>query len=235
MRIYPAAWRDRYGVEFQALFDQMKPGWRDILNVLNGGLQMRLRRAQLALTVAAFGVLGALAAGALAAAASDRFASTGSMTVRPASAQTGSGSEREDVVIGLARAAFSRDFLTDVIYRHNLYAGERAQTPTEDLVDRVRGDIRIERVSRSIVLVSFVSPEARLAQPVTNDVLGQLVTANLTTGQGSVVQIIDRPDEPKAFARPQRVATAGLGGLSGGALIGMMLGILPRRRSPLGS
>jgi len=33
-RAYPAAWRVRYGVEFEALLDEVKPRWRDIVDVL---------------------------------------------------------------------------------------------------------------------------------------------------------------------------------------------------------
>jgi hypothetical protein len=151
-RIYPAAWRDRYGIEFQALLDEMNPGWQEILNVLNGGLQMRLRRVNPALSAAVFAIAGSLAAGAFAYGASDRFASTGTMTVRPGTSLAASETARlEDVMPELAGAAFSRDFLAGIIQRHDLYAGERAQASTEDLVNRVRGDIRIQLVSRSIV------------------------------------------------------------------------------------
>jgi hypothetical protein len=69
---------------------------------------------------------------------------------------------------------------------------------------------------------------------VTGDLLGRLVTANLTTGRGSVAQIIDPPDEPKVFVNQRHVAMAGLGGLTGGALLGMLIGWCPRRRSALG-
>jgi hypothetical protein len=235
-RIYPAAWRDRYGIEFQALLDDMKPGWRDILNVLNGGVQMRLKRANPALTVAVFAMLGALAAGVVAYSASARFASTGTISVRSGTRPAASATPMaEDLMPGLARAAFSRDFLTAIIQRHDLYAAERAQTSTDDLVNRMRGDILIQRVSGSVVHVSFASADARRAQLVTGDLLSRLVNANLTMGRGSVAQIIDPPDEPQAFVSPRHVAMAGLGGLSGGALIGMLVGFFPRRRDPLGS
>ena len=36
VRLYPSWWRQRYETEFEALLDEMKPGWRDILNV--GGI-----------------------------------------------------------------------------------------------------------------------------------------------------------------------------------------------------
>ena len=197
---------------------------------------MRLRRAHPALTVAVFGIFGAVAAGAVTYAASERFASTGTIAVRTVNPSTASETAgAEDRVARLAVAAFSRDYLAGIAQRYELYAGERAQESTEDLANRVRDDISVQLVSRSVVRVSFASPDARRTQPVTSDLLSRLVTANVTTGGGSVVQVIDPPDEPKASVNSRDVAIAGLGGLSGGALIGTLIAWLPRRRSQLRS
>jgi uncharacterized protein involved in exopolysaccharide biosynthesis len=42
MRLYPAQWRVRYGVEFQYLLDDAHAGWPDFFDILKGGLKMRL-------------------------------------------------------------------------------------------------------------------------------------------------------------------------------------------------
>jgi uncharacterized protein involved in exopolysaccharide biosynthesis len=42
MRLYPADWRRRYGVEFQYLLDDTQAGWRDLWDVLRAGFKMRL-------------------------------------------------------------------------------------------------------------------------------------------------------------------------------------------------
>ena len=231
-RAFPGAWRDRYGVEFQALLDETTPGWRDVVDVLNGGVQMRLRRAPATLVIAVLGIAGALGAGAIAYHVASRFESTGTMQVRravPPSAADDAGLAAS--MSALARDAFSRDFLTGVIQKHALYPGDRARSSTDDLVNRVRGDIGIELVSPNVVRVSFASADARQARPVANDLISQLVTANMQSGRGSIVQVIDPADEPQASVRPRHVAMASLGGLSGGALIGAVLGWLPRRRS----
>jgi hypothetical protein len=57
-RLYPATWRDRYGVEFQALLEEIDPGWPDIVDVLKGGLQMNLRRVHPAVIAVAVGLVG---------------------------------------------------------------------------------------------------------------------------------------------------------------------------------
>jgi hypothetical protein len=191
---------------------------------------MRVRHAHPALTVAAFGILGALAAGATAFSTADRFASTGTMTVRPGgpSTTTSETARLDDVMPRLARAAFSRDHLMGIIERHDLYGSERAQSSPESLINRLRGDIRIQLISRRVVQVSFRSVEARQAQQVARDLVSKLVEANLHEGVG-VVQVIDPPDESVVSVSPRRVAAAGLGGLVGGALIGTLIALVLRR------
>jgi hypothetical protein len=237
--LYPPAWRARYGVEFQALLDETRPGWRDIADVLSGGLQMRLRYLHPAVTVAALGIAGAIVGGGIAFGTSGRFASTGTLTVRPSASPTASGAARvEDVMPGLARVAFSRDALMGIIEQHGLYRSARSSP--DDLVDRMRADIGIQLVSPSVVQVSFASTEARQAQQVAGELMTRLVRANLevreaegslgSRGRGSIVQLIDPPDEPRASVSPRPIVMASFGGLGGGALIGLLIGLLRRRR-----
>jgi len=229
-RIYPASWRDRYGIEFQALLEETKPRWSDILDVLNGGLQMRVRRTHPALTMAAFGILGALGAGATAFSTADRFASTGTVTVRPwgPSTTTSETTRLDDAIPRLTRAAFSRDNLMGIIERYDLYRSERAQSSVDSLINRMRGDIGIQLISQRLVQVSFTSAEARQSQQVARDLVSELVEANLHETVG-VVQVIDLPDESVVSVSPRRVAAASLGGLVGGALIGTLIALVLRR------
>jgi hypothetical protein len=228
--LYPAAWRDRYGVEFRALLDDTDPRWRIIVDVLIGGLQMRLRSLHPALTVVAFSVIGALAAAAIAYNIVDRFASTGTMNVRPpVPLQASDTAWLQDRMPRLAHDAFSREFLARIIRKHGLYL-QRGQSSTDDLVNRMRGDIRIQLLSRSLVQVSFAAADARQAQEVTGDLMALLVDANFATNGESVVQMIDLPDEPRPSVSPRRIAVAGVGGTGVGALLGALITI--RRRRP---
>jgi hypothetical protein len=58
-RLYPRAWRDRYGEEFDALIDDLAPRWRDVFNIVVGALIMQI--ARLSLVPVAMAVAGALA------------------------------------------------------------------------------------------------------------------------------------------------------------------------------
>jgi len=215
-RLYPAAWRDRYGVEFQALLDEITPGWLDIVDVINGGLQMHLRRLHPAVLAVAFGLAAAFVAGAVAVNTADRFVSTGTMSVKPWMP--------EDAMPTLARDAFSTSRLTGIIKEYDLYRSERASSPVENVVERMRDDINVQLVSRSVFKVSFASSDVRKAQPVANELMGQLVRSNLEVSR-STVQVIDPPDEPQRFINRRRVTLAGLGGFGGGALIGTLIGL----------
>src|SRR5882672_2232496 len=59
--LYPRRWRERYGVEFDALLEDVRPGWLELLNVLKGAVAMQIRH--LGPMAAGFAVAGALVAG----------------------------------------------------------------------------------------------------------------------------------------------------------------------------
>jgi hypothetical protein len=177
-RVYPAAWRRRYGVEFRALLDENAPRWHDMADILIGGLQMRLAHTRPAIAVMAFGAAGAIAAAGIALATVGRFVSTGTMHIQPA-----------------ARPA-----------------------------------------AAAVVRLEVTSADARQAQHVAADLMSRIVEANMTRSAseppGTVVQIIDPSAEPRTAVPPRRIAAAGIGGLGGGALVGMLFGRRRRRPSP---
>jgi hypothetical protein len=218
--LYPAAWRDRYGVEFQALLDQIDPGWLDIVDVIKGGLQMRLRRTHPAVIVAAVGVAGAFVAGAAALSTADRFVSRGTINVR--------GPEPEGVMPRLAADAFDRATLTGIIGRYDLYRRERTRSSAEDAVERMRGDIGIEWISPSVLQVSFTSSDGRTAQHVAQELMSQLIRANFDA-RSNVQLKIDLTGETQRSLNARRVALASAGGFGGGTLIGTLIAFLRRR------
>src|ERR1700704_2772792 len=59
-RLYPASWRRRYGVEFEALIEYASRDWRDVLDVLLGAVKMQLTMWSFGKIAASFGAAGAL-------------------------------------------------------------------------------------------------------------------------------------------------------------------------------
>jgi len=61
--LYPARWRERYGAEFSAMLDDLRPRWRDFINTLAGAIAMQIQFGRFFRTVAGCGIIGAAAAG----------------------------------------------------------------------------------------------------------------------------------------------------------------------------
>jgi hypothetical protein len=59
-RLYPSAWRDRYGEEFDLLVQQMTPRPRYIVDILFGAVAMHLSRATRLSFVAGLSIAGAI-------------------------------------------------------------------------------------------------------------------------------------------------------------------------------
>src|SRR5687768_14175656 len=170
-RLYPAAWRRRYGIDFHRLLEDMKPSWSDVFDILKGGLQMQFGRYSLAAFAVTFGVIGALGGGIAAFAMPERFESKGQMAVQRL--ENPSGFEQ------LAKAVFSRTALKHVIEKHNLYRRDRADLPLEAVVDRMRRDIRVQLAPAGTVEVAFAYADRKTAQLVTQEIIDTFVKENV--------------------------------------------------------
>ena len=62
-RLYPRPWRERYGVEFNSLLDDLTLSWRDVVDILSGGLMICITRSEVALVTVVAGVFGAALGG----------------------------------------------------------------------------------------------------------------------------------------------------------------------------
>lgn len=173
---------------------------------------------------AAFGLLGAIVAGITAYALPDRYMATGIMTVHsqdsPATSNT---------TFHLAQTVFSRPALTQVIEKHDLYRSERANQPLENVVDRMRRDIRLQLTPLNTIEVSFVHTDRHKAQVVTTEILDRFVKENLIRKVNSTLQIIDTPSLPQASISPNRTTIAMIG-LGGGALLGVAIASIRRMK-----
>jgi uncharacterized protein involved in exopolysaccharide biosynthesis len=226
-RLYPAAWRRRYEVEFGALLEDITPSWKDAFDVLKGALQMHFANSRTLRFATAFGLLGAIVAGLTAFALPDRFVATGTMTVQY---QDSPGASKAETTLELARSVFSRPALTQIIEKHDLYRSERAGRPLEEVVDKMRRDISLQVTPANSIEVSFVHNDRRKAQLVTAEILDRFVKENLIRKVNSTLQVIDTPSLPQAPISPNRTTIAVIG-LCGGALLGIAIALVRRRPS----
>src|SRR5713101_5318126 len=82
--LYPPRWRRRYGVEFDALLEDVRPGWRELLNVLKGAVAMQMRH--FGAMAAGFAVAGAFVAGLVLWRMPDTYFSSAMVNMWPAEA-----------------------------------------------------------------------------------------------------------------------------------------------------
>ena len=84
--------------------------------------------------------------------------------------------ELQQVVPRLAQTVLSRGNLAVVIKMHNLYPDAQTSVPMEDIVEEMRRALRITAQSDSVFEVSFTYPDRILAQKVTGDFVGRIVS-----------------------------------------------------------
>ena len=65
VRLYPSDWRKRYGVEYEALLDEVTPRARDAFDVLWQALKMQAKSWNLVKVVLPCAVCGAFVAGGI--------------------------------------------------------------------------------------------------------------------------------------------------------------------------
>jgi hypothetical protein len=235
VRLYPAPWRERYGPEFDALLEDMNPGFRDLLNIVKGALLMQLRLSNIPLMAAVFALLGILGAGLVSVETPRRYASTaviGMQAARP-------DDLRQILVFNVALHVLSDKPLKDLIEQDGLYANELTSLPMADRLKRVKENIIVEPLSPDAFKVSFTYPDSEKAREVTSDLVRRIMDENLhATEQQAAekgirnhmqMQLIDPPDQVPKGASPVEMISLGLGG---GALAGVAIALLRRRFKP---
>ncbi|MDX2180677.1 MAG: hypothetical protein SFV18_13860 [Bryobacteraceae bacterium] len=156
IRLYPMAWRARYGEEFQALLEEMDDRPFD---VTKAALAERARGWRVPLAA----VLGGIALGLLywAAMPPVHEAKVQMKLRNPADARQ------------RAIQAFNRRTLAETIVARDLYLEERRQQPMEDVLERMRRDIRLE-VSPQAATVGFLHESPFVAERVARNLADAL-------------------------------------------------------------
>ena len=225
--LYPARWRRRYGVEFDALLADISPRWRDVFDVLKGALEMQIRIGNLGKSVAVFGVACALLAGAVSLTLSDKYRSLVLIHVQKADAQTSTLVAYRSELTHAVDRALSQESLLGIIEKEHLYESERANQSIDDVINKMRQNIRIVVKSADTFEVSFDCADAVLAQQTTRDLIAKLMY-ELVHGPADdpthdyllkTFEIRDEPSMPQKPISPNRtlIASFGLG-------VGILLG-----------
>jgi hypothetical protein len=185
-RLYPAAWRARYGEEFEALLEDTGPVGRDVWDVMEGALKMQMVTWSSWKLVPALGVAGAIAMGVASLMIQTEYVSSGVMRVTPQRIPEGKSLDlaMAQRVEGLRTKALSRRSLVKIVAEENLYPREREKTTVEDVVDQMRRDVQFKLFPTrggysGAFELSFRYPDPYKAQRVTRKLITQMIEANI--------------------------------------------------------
>jgi LPS O-antigen subunit length determinant protein (WzzB/FepE family) len=229
-RLYPVTWRRRYGTEFQALLEDVSPGWRELFDVLGGALKMQLSTGATYLKLGvAFAIAGVLVATVASFVIPKEYTSTA--VLRLTNAQNLAKVERQ---------VLSRNSLSQLIQDPllDLYPSERRTQPLEDVIEYMRTRaIHISVLSTkgqsAAVAVSFRYPgERRKARAVVGALITRLVDALEQGDAKQNLEILDPPSLPQFPTSPKRPEML-VTGLTVGLLLGLLTAVFVRhpRRS----
>lgn len=188
IRLYPPAWRARYEAELEALMEDAGSGWKDVFNVVRGGIAMYLETSW---RITAAAALAGLVFGAAASFAIPRQFISSALVRLP---------ESPDQAVSRAAATEKIEALRQ---RHGLGA-----TPVEEIAKSIFFGERRNGMMR----VSFMDADPRRAQAVTSDLTGLLLA------EAPGASVADSASLPRMPVKPNRAVMAGLGLAAGAVI-----------------
>jgi hypothetical protein len=248
-KFYPPSWRQRYGVEFDALLDDSRSGWRDVVDVFTGAMRMQMSTWSYRNMTAACGLAGLVLAAGIAFQMPNRYVSRAMFHMiwnvinENSSEKPLHDGEAWNVEFKqLVDKAFSRGSLAAIVQRPDLdlYKQDRTSKPLEDVIDQMkRRDIRIDIVNTNSHAMNFVLsfnyPDPVIAQKTAMALITRLVDANqeLATKAagrktGASLDLLDPASLPRNPTTPNRWQIAFVG-LAAGVLAGI-LAVMVRRK-----
>jgi uncharacterized protein involved in exopolysaccharide biosynthesis len=224
--LYPARWRRRYGAEFDALLEDATPTWRNAVDVGWGALEMHMNTWHFPKRAVGFALTGAILGAALAIHMPDKYVSEA--VIRVSGDAQSSQFFRDRVV----QRALSRNSLSELIQKNDLYATDRRRMPLEDVIKRMRHDIAITAANSGTAdpgdfgfVMRYAYPDPVRAQRTTDELASTMVKANLVEVMsanraesnlehrttGSRLQILGPASLPRGSAQPNRFLITALG------------------------
>ena len=189
---------------------------------------------------------GALLAGAISFAIPSRYVSTAVLRIRSGIGGKVSTRHVVDYVVQETTVILSRSSLAELMQRWNLdlYHGEQARHPTEQVIDKMREDLRIEPPApaglRTTFSIAFTYTDRFKAQAVVRELESRFVDSQtnylkdtpgfkLDLTDEAQLQVLDPASLPEAPVWPPR-----RGIITGGLLAGLLLGLVAAviRRGP---
>lgn len=210
-RLYPKAWRERYGEEFDALLQETDGGFCDLLK---GAIAMNLKNLSLRTIVVGCAVVGVMVATGIALTMPDVYISTAVL-------RTGQGVDPDGVgrlVAEATKQVFRQRDLGNLIESEKLYLNERQRQPLADVIEQMRSkDISVRSVGQGAIKMTYRSEDPIQAQRV-NAILSERLRDTAITAK---LQLIDGASAADRIA-PVRWRVSVAGGVAGLVLAGVL-------------
>jgi len=250
-RLYPPAWRNRYGAEFDAVLEDTEPRSRDIVDISWAALKTHLTSRNFIRIVLPCSIAGALIAIAISFATPPRYISQSTFIAIELHGPSNRGAR--EVTEDEAKRALSnwrdsildRDFLASTIQKFDLYPHERAHIPLDKIIDKMQRAVEIKRApvtqpgvpgSRSGFIVNFAYSEPHLAQRVEGHLAFRMLTETVRRAKSAsgglsqphesfvFMEMPSLPQKPAGWNRSQKTAAGIIAGLLCGIILAAILG-----------
>lgn len=244
-RLYPASWKHRYGIEFDALLEDVDPNWHTLLNILRGVMEMQLRTWNAGKILVTAGMAGALVGLIAWLAIPNRYGSTAVLKIALSPDRLTTDKTVVKYVNSLAEQSISRPALIQIIRKFSLYEPEQAKIPLDDIVNNMESDISIRPMGQSsdkgaaVFSIQFVYRDPITAQRVTEDLAESLIDGNLdfslregkSLAEGSTLELVNAPSLKNRPLNPRlsRITTTGT---AAGLAVGALLALIRRSMRP---
>jgi capsular polysaccharide biosynthesis protein len=176
-RLYPAAWQQRYGAEFDKLLEDHPPRLRDAFDILLGALKMQIKTWSPLQIIRICTLLGTVIAATISYTTPPHYISQTFISVNgSATDPTTPPYDLRPFLAILRTNTLDRDFLVSLIQQKNLYPRERARMPLNAVVDKMLDSITLKPVSTSpddqtgihnaVFILQFAYSDPNIAQQV---------------------------------------------------------------------
>jgi hypothetical protein len=242
---YPASWRRRYAMEFDALLDEVDTNWKDVFDILKGALTMQFTSWNLKSIALAFAVTGAVTAAAVAFSIPSQYQSTSVMQISTTGSAQGDGrSDFTKHINKMEQEVLSRTSLEGLIVGLGLYKSQRREKPMEDIIQDMRNhEISIKPIheagaNRQDTLAFSISTtysDPKLAQAMNRELISKFTEQNVVAARagghrmGENLEVLDPAGLPGTPFYPHRGWFAFLG-LFAGLLAGLAVSYALRWR-----
>jgi len=202
-RLYPAWWRQRYRTEFEALLEDVKPGWREFFDVITGALTMQIRTLGTIPIVCT--LAGAIVGGVIAIRTPALFASSATIRLRAGDIANARSATAQELRASLEKAL-----------------GESGGTRGKTLVTLQSGD-SMQTTLRLTYLDRDPTETQRVAEKLT-----AIVTEKRERAPSA--EVLDAPRLPRSPVEPDYSINVASGGAIGLVLGGVAFLLLRSRR-----